>query len=486
MARRRTGRHSRSGRSSAGSAGNSEGIRSANVSLDTYRKKSNREGKSRGPRIDSDGKAQIKCPQCGQAYRVPEDQLDSKLTCGNCKRSFFPRMASTRGLRKQTDLTPFLWGGAGLVAIIVVGVLISSFGGSKPVAEPVQPKASAPNLASNERVAEVQTWVEAAGSGDTFGLEMRSDLAALQKHLEVESATPYAQLVNEQQAELKGEILAAITAGEQGVIFRDFQWSDGILSQEADLTGNSGTVKVTLAPRDTKRYGKNRAYLDIHFNWDGHHPKVTHWKIISQPKVIKRRAPRAKPHEQITKPTAKKISYGGKEITILESEPVALEHLPDTPPAIAKEIDDLIAKMLDLDGEGKWANRARLRFQEIGKAVIPRLLTKFYEIRPSSPDDILRLQRVVHALRDLTGVAFGYNPLERSVMKGLGGSVDDRESALKQWYAWWWRHANDPNWQYAIDKADDESLFETKEQKAARKAREQATSEKTKTDGKNN
>ena len=67
---------------------------------------------------------------------------------------------------------------------------------------------------------------------------------------------------------------------------------------------------------------------------------------------------------------------------------------------------------------------------------------------------------------------FGYNVADRRDLT-VEGNASQRESALKQWYAWWYRtHAGD--FQSAIDEEDDETLFMTEAEKAARKAAQEA------------
>ena len=152
--------------------------------------------------------------------------------------------------------------------------------------------------------------------------------------------------------------------------------------------------------------------------------------------------------------------------TLKESKLIPLEHLEDTPPELRKEIDGLIAKMIDLDGPGYQFNRCSRRLREIGRPAIPRLLNKMYETPAKVREDVLVLARIVGALRDTSGVAFGFNPADRKD-SDIGGTEEERLSALRQWYAWWYT-AHNRDFTRAIDKSEGEDLFETDAEKAAR------------------
>lgn len=419
----------------------------------------------------------MRCPSCGTAYRVAVEYMNQKVSCTHCSRTFFPKAASARGLRKKNEAAPYLWIGIGVVLLIVVGVVISNATAPRTTqrAEDAPPPRTVNVGWSNERVQEIVKWIEAIAEKRDFDVEVRSDLAALQRQLGIEG-TPYDQLVGEARKAMRDKILAALQTHPSAMVFRVFHPQDARLADAAMAEAQQGEVHVVLGePRDTKNFAPNaEARATVRFRWEETLPKVTGWTIE---KVLGKRVPR-KPkyahHAKIKKPEKKKRLFGGKEITVLEAEPVPLDHLPDTPPPLREEIDRLIGQLMDLDASGIVANRAARRLKEIGKPAVPRLLNKFYEVKPKTREDVLALTRVVHALRDLTGVAFGYNPMERGALGGIGATEEERMSALKQWYAWWWKYANRPDWQYAIQKGEGEELFETKAERKARRERERA------------
>lgn len=397
--------------------------------------------------------------------------MDRKVSCTHCSRTFFPKAASTRSLRKKNEAAPYVWIGIGVVLLILLGVVISNATAPRPT-QVTEEAAPPPVLRvgwSNERVQEVVKWVDAIAEKREFDIEVRSDLAALQSQLGIEG-TPYDQLVGEARKAMRDKILAALQTHPSTMVFRVFRPQDARLADPAMAKAPQGEVRVLLGePRDTENFSPNaEAHAVVRYRWEETLPKVTGWevgKILG--KRIKRKPRYAHP-PGIKKPVKKKRRLGGKEITVLEAEPAPLGHLPDTPEPLRKEIDRLIDQLMDLDASGIVANRAARRLKEIGKPAVPRLLNKFYEIKPRTRDEVLALNRVVHALRDLTGLAFGYNPREGVTQEGIGATEEERMSALKQWFAWWWKYANRPDWQYAIQKGEGEELFETKAERKAR------------------
>ena len=73
----------------------------------------------------------ISCPQCGAAYRVPEDMLDEKIECSECHRVFFAK--STAGKRVAAPDHTKAYIGFGVVIVAIIGLFaISGSGNSAP------------------------------------------------------------------------------------------------------------------------------------------------------------------------------------------------------------------------------------------------------------------------------------------------------------------------------------------------------------------
>jgi hypothetical protein len=204
--------------------------------------------------------------------------------------------------------------------------------------------------------------------------------------------------------------------------------------------------------------------------------KVTGWEVLKQPSKPRPKKPKHVPHEKIAAPEVVEREFGGAKIKVTESELVPLEHLEDTPAELRAEIDQLIDGLMDM--ENVRYNGSIRRLQQIGRPAIPRLLNKMYEVKPVSKDDREGLKRVIMAMTALSGMQFGYNVADRKDLL-IGGTPEERTSALKQWYAWWYKY-HDQDFTTAIDKQDDESLLLTEEEKqaAAKKKAEGPGSEK--------
>ena len=103
------------------------------------------------------------------------------------------------------------------------------------------------------------------------------------------------------------------------------------------------------------------------------------------------------------------------------------------------------------------------------------MLNKMYEVKPRGRDDVEALNRVVKTLRIISGQSFGYNPREL-IGQNVGGSAKERDSALRQWYGWWYYVHASGRWDELVDREDEEFMDE-EEIKAKRAAERKADRE---------
>ena len=75
---------------------------------------------------------------------------------------------------------------------------------------------------------------------------------------------------------------------------------------------------------------------------------------------------------------------------------------------------------------------------EIGGPALPALLTHLYEIPLTTRDEAIQVNLIDQCLKAITGHRTGYKPqvVENS---STGTSDERRNSAIKQWFAWWHR-----------------------------------------------
>ena len=95
--------------------------------------------------------------------------------------------------------------------------------------------------------------------------------------------------------------------------------------------------------------------------------------------------------------------------------------------------------------------RSSNALQELGRPAMARVINALHDLYGDVNANNMKLSQVTRCLQQLTGMAFAYD------VRGSGDAAKDkiaRESVVKQWFAWWWRYAND-NYQEAIDQTED-------------------------------
>ncbi|MEM7204389.1 MAG: hypothetical protein AAF628_29285 [Planctomycetota bacterium] len=345
------------------------------------------------------------------------------------------------------------------------------------------------------RVQQAVAWIEAIAAGDSFALTRHSDEPALQRHLGVAPESPLGSLRGEARNAVALKLQESLTAGEQTAVLRDFTPVDARLEAAAMASAQRGTVLVSAAPRegtpwhdDVKNGGRYydglEAKLRLSFRMEGDTVKVASFEVLHVPErpgaPVQRRARRQartegqKPedrakdrsgaHPEIQRPARVKREIDGETITVAEAELVPLEHLEETPSAQRAKIDRLIGEIVQLD-QPAGLNKAIDALRDIGRPAIPRLLNQLYEFHAKgmvTEDHRIAARRVIQALLIMTGRRFGFNVADRTNAT-VDGNREQRESALKQWYAWWYRY-HDRDYTEAIDKAEGEALFQTEDE----------------------
>ncbi len=425
------------------------------------------------------GAVTVGCPQCGQQYRVPAAQLDQKLKCNNCQRSFFPKAAAGRRRSGRNQSTPFIVGGVVLVAVVGIFIVIANLPPSQVAMAKMPEVVQKVNIGfQSPRVQDVARWADAVHSGDALQLTRVSDTDALQTALGL-SGRPISELTGEEASTAKAAFLEALTTSEQTRVFRDFQTTDGRLETEAMASSETGAAVLELLPRDgsdldkyiraeNKRHEVFSATVRVSFRVEDDVARVTGFEVVDIPPSPKPKKPRFVPHAEIEKPVEVERVIDGEKQTVVETELIPLGHLEDTPEDVRRAIDAEIDRLRDLDAPGRFANQAIDALREIGRPAVPRLLNQMFEMHQGGMrgDDKLRLRRMIQALTAMSGMRFSFNVADNQKLTA-DGNAEQRESALKQWYAWWYRvHAGD--FTNAIDKEDDEDLFLTDEEKRAR------------------
>ncbi len=438
---------------------------------------------------------EVHCPNCGAEYRVPENVLEKRVQCRRCGRVFVPQNLLRKG-RRSSGGPAVPWAGAlsiliGIVLIVGGAIVISNMVSEKKAPAP-QPETQASNPEADKaarareeaavRVTEtVLRWLGALKSGDLVQLDLLTDPAGFYRAYP-EGEKPksrrgkplsWSAMDPIDRVTWKNRIFKDLTQGDLGKPLRDKEYLDGTFSLDQgdpltslDLQGSASFKKMGGDPRDIwiYRFSLTREGSGEKPRW-----RVGGFSLEKKPKARKKKKSRPKLHlpkgvkpEEIQEVT---IHREGKEKKVLVVKPVPLDHLPDTPPELRKEIDHLLEVAADPNANPKVSAKACERLVEIGRPAMPRILNLFYEIvhgpNPDSYDNRTTIFRIIKfCLVPMTRCDFGFNPSLRPDENG-NTAAQERETALGQYYVWWFQHNDKAYWDL-LKKArekEDESGF---------------------------
>ncbi len=254
-------------------------------------------------------------------------------------------------------------------------------------------------------------------------------------------------------------VVAALTKHEAARLFSEMECTSAEISQDAVAAGLGPVVFYFDAKAGDSVYDRKAgAQVTAQWRMDGSQMRVGSLALTLKPVVRGRRpgdeAKTFVPSAEVAKPRQAETSRGGVATKVTESDPAAIAHLADTPEPLRQKIDKLVADVIasaDPESPGALWGRATAQLKEIGKPAMPRLMNALFELYSDVQGNNQKISQVTRSLLDLTGMAFAYD------VRGTGDAAKDkpaRESVIRQWFAWWWRYAND-NYQTAIDQSED-------------------------------
>jgi len=390
---------------------------------------------------------QIECPSCHARASLPESKLGAKVRCSECGRVFVSRErgrnASEGGGKSGASARTrqiLLIGGAALVTAI--GIALASKRGRE--AAPVVPEqvAAAPSAprapAESEgfQASSVQAIValqRAAADGDLDRLRAALSARAIHARLSGDAGASFDALSFEQRNQVLEQAALELASGDSAQLAVGLAPYDGQVlesSAESAHVQVDSSVAGTSGEKRSVRWRLVREPSGAAGRW-----KAWSWELYVSPEELAERERLAKAHEKATAVKQVTLSDGSK---VLEREPESLGHLEDTPPELAQRIDQLYARMIDLKLT-KEASAAQTELIAIGKPAIPILLTGLYEIPLGNEDEVRQVSMIVRALKDMTGQDFGYRP-QVAEGSGVGTTAERRASAIKQYFAWWYRN----------------------------------------------
>lgn len=427
----------------------------ASRSPSSARGESSRPGGARGgartgaPKVRSDGKVDVHCPQCGAHYRVAEQALDAKIECTECHRTFFAKTAVGKRARpKDNSKTYLIFAGVG---VLIVASFVALSGGSK---EPPKRPAPAPvakeiNLGNHPRAQQVVRWANAIVSGDVLGIASTNDMAAVQRALGVQPDKNYANSSGTDRDELDAAIRKALQTHESTVYLRELSADSAVLVDQAAATADTGKALLYLTPKaGNATYDKNsRAEVEVSFSAHGDTIHVTGWTVVRKP-VRRVRDPNKdtafKPNTEIAKRELVEVDFNGQKVKTYESKPGPLGHWQEATAEQRTKADQIVADIVrsaDPEAPGNLFNRATMQVQSVDmkKAVVPRILNAMYELYGDVNANNMKLSQLNKAMCGMTGFAVNYD------VRGTGDAGRDktaRESCVRQWFAYWYRYAN--------------------------------------------
>lgn len=395
----------------------------------------------------------IECPFCHTRAQVQESQEGAKVRCGDCGRIYGARPAGAARSSSNANPMPFVIGGALVVVAAILFSVINNHEGP-PRKAPESKKIVRVNSSmgwDSEAVLAVRNLYDSARDGNRTRLINRiageAVLAAEQANAAVEgyeglapsSETPWATLKGFERTPLLeawADSMMDTTDANAPVNWIPFE---GGIEQQA---GNKFVMHIQCTPSN----GGTKAKV---FEWvmlkEGETMRASAWGEYIDPESIKIS------YKSRMKGIEKKTLSDGSRVHERQPEPLA--HLDDTPQELRDEIESLFVTIIDMNLT-KEISRAKNRLVEIGKPVIPRLLTALFEL-PIDPangtdEDERMVQNVVDVLRDITGQFFGFEPL---LLEGssMGTTLERQESSIKQWFAWWYKNGK----RFEIAKKED-------------------------------
>jgi len=377
----------------------------------------------------------IECPFCHARAQLPESKEGAKVRCGECARVYVARPPGAKGASSSRSSSTTAMAIGGAVAGGLILLLIVNSGGSEPEIVP-EPEVKNPVIAApltGWRSPQVQAAValhQAAWQRDEMRLRIGLDAEEIWVRSRLragEEATGFASLSREEREAVLDDAVESLTSGADKELVADWEPFDGTLIGEADT---ECLVHLDVRGRDPAMATANRSVA-----WSlvlrGERWKAASWERNVRPGEIKRRSGGLRGVEKVT------LSDGS---VVLERDPEPLGPLPGTPPEVVSRIEKLYATMIDLDltREGAQAKRDLVA---IGKPSIPRLLTGLYQIPLDTEPHAIQINMIVQALRETTAQNFGFKPMVL-IGSAVGTTAERRESAIRQWFAWWYRNQN--------------------------------------------
>ena len=377
----------------------------------------------------------IQCPFCHTESRLPSDKEGAKVRCGECSKIYTARPPGARRSAGTSGLTLGITIGAG-VLIALMFFLVNRYKPDSvvPVVAAIEEQELKPMVDSvgwdSEPVRTVRDVYQ--GAFDQDRNRLRSLLHLERIHLDSGATADFTSLTTAEVESLFDQTLARLVEGvaeEDDDVLAEWKPFDGEVIEEQDT---AAVVRVKVQGRDGERAIETRS-MEFQLARDiraGERWKVIAWKRWFSPEelaAIKRR--RVREYEKVT------LSDGS---VVFEAEPRPLEHLDDTPTELRARIDAAFAQLIDFDLRPPENAAAMRELEGIGRPAVPILLTGLFEIPLETDEQAMKVNLINQCLEQITGFYTGWKP-QVAQGSGTGTTQERRQSAIKQWFAWWFR-----------------------------------------------
>ena len=369
--------------------------------------------------------------------------LDEKIECSECHRVFFAK--STAGKRVAAPDHTKAYIGFGVVIVAIIGLFaISGSGNSAPPKKkkPTVTKPAPYGRSDHPRAVALEKWAKSLGSKNELVLATHTDLGAI---------APMVGLVPTDTG--KGwtetsEVIQAMLEHEKTSLLRTMDCT-AMLADDADMTADSGTGKVFVTPKaGDDRFKRNtRGEYVVTFTATGNQIKVNGFTKRLEPVWTPGKKPGTivyKPNQDIAAPEETTITDSGGTRVVQESKPTAVPHWQGATPELRALVDEVVAdiiKSADNSSPAALFNRATMKIRSMDqkKAAVPRVLNAMFDRYSDVNKNNLELSQLNRALIGWTGYAVNYQVPDMNPAK----DKVERESAVRQWFAFWWRYHED-------------------------------------------
>lgn len=385
---------------------------------------------------------QITCPYCQAEAQIPESKEGAKVRCGECEKVYHARRKGSRGRGHDSNVGARIgiFVGAGLV-FCVIFVLVRRSSSSQPEPAPAQVskrEVQAPVVHTPvspwdaEPVLAVRELYDAIAAFDDDALRARLDLPSLHAARAAEGEPAFVALTEAEVASFGEAVLDELT---------DLDRPDGVAAWVAfdgavkSRTDDSALVEVRVSGRSEETALESRT-MEWSLVHDATAPGDKNpWLVSGWRRVISAAELEAEEAKVRAVVQAVRLTDGSR---VYESEPAPVEHLDSTPAELRTRIDALYVQLIDLELSPRDNADAKQALVEIGGPALPVLLTGLFEIELTTQDEAIQVNLIDQCLRSITGHRTGYKPQvgENSV---TGTTGERRDSAIKQWFAWWHR-----------------------------------------------